>query len=411
MMKTMTPTRRLLRPLALLALMALPTLSSAQGDAFQVRAKTILLEDGSALENGLLLVRDGKIVSVGPGDSVDADLPLFEHDGVLSAGLVACQSASGAGQGVDDRTRSVLPEARVADAVAFQHSDFERALAAGITSMVITPSGANLSGGLTTVVKASGGKLLKREGHLAISFSSEALGRSKPTTRFFFGRAENGTLENTKSTSNGERLPTSYAGAKRMLADLLKDKSNEKSAFARAARGELPVLFEAWDRNEVVRAARFATEHGLKGALRGAPLGGDPTVTRALKASGLGVIVGPFGIGQSKRSLESAVTMLHAGIPLAFALDAPSHDPASFRLSAALTASAGAEPAAMLASMTHVAAQLAGVADRVGSLKPGMDADFVLWSGHPVNLASSVQAVYVDGKLAWRQPKKDGESR
>ena len=54
--------------------------------------------------------------------------------------------------------------------------------------------------------------------------------------------------------------------------------------------------------------------------------------------------------------------------------------------------------------MTLVAAEIAGVVDRVGSLEAGKDADFVLWSGDPLNLGSRVEAVYINGKLAW-----DGE--
>ena len=73
----------------------------------------------------------------------------------------------------------------------------------------------------------------------------------------------------------------------------------------------------------------------------------------------------------------------------------------SFRFSAALALGAGTERSVVLRGLTEVGAQLAGVAARVGSLQPGHDADFVLWSGDPLNLASRVEAVYVNGRLAW----------
>ena len=72
----------------------------------------------------------------------------------------------------------------------------------------------------------------------------------------------------------------------------------------------------------------------------------------------------------------------------------------SLRLSAALAVRAGLDPKAALAALTEGAAQLAGVADRVGALEPGRDADFVLWSGDPLDLSSRLVAVYVDGELA-----------
>jgi len=403
------------RPLALLAFLSAGALSQAQSAAYQVRATDLYPGDGRHLKNGIVVVRDGKIVQVGLGDNPDPKLPLIEHAGALTPGLVACQSMSGTEGQADDRTRSVLAEARVADAVLGGHSDFKRALAAGITTLVIAPSAENLIGGITTVVKTVNATPLKREGHLAISFSKEALGRSAPSRRFFFGKQEDGAPEETTDARNGDRLPTSYAGARRMLSELMANTSEGKSVFARIASGELPVLLEAWDRNEVMRAASFAKEFKLKGALRGAPLGGDPLVTKAILSSGLGVVLGPFGLGHRQSSLKSAVAMVEAEIPMAFALDAPARDPQSFRLTAAMVASAGADREAMLRSLTSVGAKLAGVDGQVGTLKPGMDADFVLWSGHPVNLASSVQAVYVDGKLAFRatklENKKDASTR
>ena len=54
----------------------------------------------------------------------------------------------------------------------------------------------------------------------------------------------------------------------------------------------------------------------------------------------------------------------------------------------------------MWKALTSDAAKLAGVEARVGALQRGMDADFVLWSGHPLNLTSRVEAVYVDGAAA-----------
>ena len=61
--------------------------------------------------------------------------------------------------------------------------------------------------------------------------------------------------------------------------------------------------------------------------------------------------------------------------------------------------------------LTSDAARLAGVDERVGALEPGKDADFVLWSGDPLNLASRVEAVYVDGELAYSAKTEGGSSR
>ena len=87
---------------------------------------------------------------------------------------------------------------------------------------------------------------------------------------------------------------------------------------------------------------------------------------------------------------------------MAFALDGPAFDPQQMRLSAAMAVALGADPAVTMRALTSDAARIAGVAERLGSIERGRDADLVLWSGDPLNLTSRVEAVYVDGALVHR---------
>ena len=377
-------------------------------DVLQVRASEVVRADGSRIENGLLFVRDGKIVSI-TTEAPDPALPLIEHDGVLSAGLVACQSASGASREAYDNARSLLPEARMAHAFRPDHSDFADALEAGITTLVLAPSDRNVSGGSTAVVKTAGGTVLSDAGHLSISMTGSALSDSGLNFSRFFGNVDspdadfdgstpNGGPEITDRGRRGTRPPTSYAG---MLRRLEEELASSDGAFARAKAGELPIFLTAWDRNEVARAATFASAHGLRGALRGAPLAGDPGLVPLLAESGLGLVLGPFDPGHATPSLEGVRALQEAGIPFGFALAQPARSANSFRLSAALALSAGADAQGLLRALTSDAAAIAGVERRVGSLAPGLDADFVLWSGDPLDLSSRAVAVFVDGAAAW----------
>ena len=74
-------------------------------------------------------------------------------------------------------------------------------------------------------------------------------------------------------------------------------------------------------------------------------------------------------------------TLVAAKVPVGFALDAPTHHPDGLRLSAALAIAAGADEVSAWKALTSDAARLANVADRVGSLEEGKDADFVLKTG------------------------------
>ena len=423
--------------------------------AFQIRANEIVLGDGTRVENGLIVVRDGKIAAVGADVAVDEALPLHEHDGVVTAGLIACQTRSGTDGEEHDGTRSVLPGGRVLFAYDPEDRDFAKALKAGITTVVLAPSAANLVGGRTAVVKTHGKRVLRGDGHLSLSFAKESLLQSVGNFAFFFGdvdehggpvshespvsqgsqgsqgshesheshgpheaptpdeseggetetahapadTAADGGPETTDRSRRGARFPTSYPGAMRELRRLF---DAGQGLFGRAARGEFPVMLMARDRNEVERAARFALDRGLKGTIVGAPLAGDPSLIPLLAKSGLGVVLGPFQAGQKRGSLEAVQALQAAGVPVGFALDAPRNAPESLRMSAVMALSAGADPAALVRALTSDAARIAGVEGRVGALKVGEDADLVLWSGHPLDLTSSVEAVYVDGALAHR---------
>ncbi|MEX1024997.1 MAG: amidohydrolase family protein [Planctomycetota bacterium] len=373
------------------------TSAALRAKTLQVQATTVLLGDGTKLENGIVLVRDGKIVGIERGGKLDEAMPSVTHDGYLTAGLVACQGELGANGEAYDATRSFLPEARMAHAFSPGHSDFQRALRNGITTVVLTPTEENPIGGLTSVVKTHGGTILSPEAHLAMSFTTTALagGNLGFFFRFRAAQAADGDLENTANSSSGARTPTSHSGLLRELNDQLE---NGTGALERVRTGKLPVLMEAWDRNEVVRAARFAAANGLKGTVRGLPLASDPYVIAALETGGLSAILGPYGPSQKRRSLESARALAEAGVPFAFALDAPHHAPESLRWTAAAALGAGADHASVWKALTKDAAVIAGVANRVGDLAPGLDADLVLWSGDPLNLASRVDAVFVQGQ-------------
>lgn len=370
----------------------------------QVRAREVWTAAGARLSDGLVVIADGKIRSVGPASALDPKLPHVEHDGVLTAGLIACASQLGAWNLADD-TRAVLPAARAAHAFEPERRAYDEALAAGITTLVLTPGPENLVGGLACAVKTHGGRVVAPEASLALNLSSRALGRSTVSSGFFFGAAEepaaaqpDGSAESTARTGRGTREPTSYSGAVTMLRELF---GRGQGAFGRARKGELPVTLEAWDRHEVLRAADLARELGLRGAVRGAPLAGDEHVVAALKASGLGAILGPYGADQTRASLESLARLSAAGVPAAFATAAPGATPHDLRLSAARALAAGATPEAAWRALTSDAARLAGVGETLGELAAGREADLVLWSGNPLDLTSRVVAVYVDGARAF----------
>lgn len=344
---------------------------SDAGSTYAVRAKHLRMFGGEVIANGVLVVEGSQVKYAGDAQRA-GKLPddVIDHDGWLSAGLVACRSYSGTRGDLIENKRAMTAEARIADVVDMNHSDFKRALASGITSMVVAPWVGNVANGSTAVVKTNGSTVLAREAHLHLGFSSDAL-------RF-------------------NRFPTSYTAA---IGELETQFAHPKGVWERVATGKLPVMFDAVSREEIWRALQFAGEHKLKGALSRATWAGE--LAADVKKSGLAVVAGPFGIGEPERSLTSVVALAKEGVPLAFAVDAPWNSDASLRMSAAMCMRAGLDAKVAWEALTSTAAGIAGVSSRVGKLSPGLDADFVLWSGDPLDLSSRVMFVYVDGARAF----------
>lgn len=96
--------------------------------------------------------------------------------------------------------------------------------------------------------------------------------------------------------------------------------------------------------------------------------------------------------------VTNAARLAQAGVPVAICTDHSELPIQYLPLSAALAAREGMDPEAALAAITLTAAETGGVAHRVGSLTPGKDADLVLCSGHPLDLNTRIQAVFIDGR-------------
>ena len=97
-------------------------------------------------------------------------------------------------------------------------------------------------------------------------------------------------------------------------------------------------------------------------------------------------------------SLETPVLLAMAGVKIAICTDHPETPVQYLPLCAAMAVKGGLPADAALAAITIWAAEIGGVAHRVGSLTPGKDGDVVVMSGHPLNWLSRVSAGVVDGR-------------
>ena len=165
--------------------------------------------------------------------------------------------------------------------------------------------------------------------------------------------------------------------------------------------GKLPAHFHAHRADDMVTAVRLAREFGLECVLVHGTEG--HRVADWLAREGVPVITGPSLTHRSKPELanltmENTAILARAGVQVAICTDHPEIPIQHLPLCAALAARAGMDEEEALAAITINAACMAGLDDRLGSLTIGKDADVVVMSGHPFDVKSRVQYVWIDGQ-------------
>lgn len=350
----------------------------ASSDApLAIRARSVWTGT-KVLENAIVVVEDGRIRAVGTEVEIPDGAEVLEHEGVLTAGMIALHGTAGAVGETRDSTRPAMPEARMGIPVDGRSADFAPLWNAGITSLLVTPDSSGITSGTTALVRTADGKVLRDPAHLSLVFSNEGL--------------------------SSNREPTSRSGALALLNELFKKSSG---VVADAKSGKLTCLFEVRERDDVLRAIAFAKDRKLSGALHGAWLSGE--LSEPIRDSGLFVIVPALGVGTPKRALDAVVRLEKDGVVFGFGLDAPWNHPDLLRLSAALCVRAGLDSQAAWRGLTANAAKISGVEARIGRIERGLEADLVLWSGDPLDLATRAEVVITAGKaLTVERPNQNG---
>ena len=424
----------------MLSLLTFLLLAAPGGDAVVLRAGTIhLVQDGQVLTNSAILVEDGKIVAIG----VDLKTPLgvrevdYGPDATIVPGFVAADSPYGAGGSAE---RSAAPMLRAIDNFD-PYSRYTSALSGGVTTCYLNPGVDRLIAGLGGVVKMKGHG---SEDYLLLGAPSiqGSISSSARNTAAFWEPPLPATVDVGLGVAQPQ-LPHSTMGAIVGLQELFDfaggDQSQESEWGAAAGPALAGVISDGLGWRMAVDDSRQTTAlldffGGVSQPLVLEGNAGFVDVADELGAAGVSVIFKPgesTSSGGSSRIMlgggsaffmtsipsggegaeaalgqqwRSASKLMEAGVTVAVAT--PRGRPISellLRTSLARRGGMSAENA--LRAITLNAAEILGVADRVGSLVVGKDADFAVLSGAPINHETRVLATWVDGELAWETSK------
>lgn len=398
------------------ALVAAAPIASAQTIA--ITGGKVYPVSGPVIENGTVLMRDGNIVAVGTNVAVPADAQRIDATGkVVTPGIVnAATQLTLVEIGAVGSTRE--GQARGKEGIAAAYRPWEGlnptsvlispARNAGVTTVLVTPSGGLIAGQVGVVHLVSGtaaDMLLKAPVAMVASLGPARGPNAMPRAETIMRLRE--ILDDARvyrtRRSDFERAQTRTLAAGRL----------DLEALLQVLDGRIPMLVEADKASDIEAAMKLSRDYAFKLII----LGGAEAwqIADKLAAARVPVLTGAMNnipesfvaLGQRQ---ENAGILSKAGVQVTVVGNAGGGDEEAFnvrnvRFEAGNAVAYGMDWNAALRAITLTPAETFGVADRVGSLTPGKLADVVVWSGDPLDFASQPEHVFVRGQEL-RQPSR-----
>ncbi|WP_104178670.1 amidohydrolase [Cryobacterium sp. Y50] len=378
---------------------------------------------GDTIPNGTVLIENGRISAIGADLPVPSGAQMVDASGkwvlpgfIEAHGHVGIhEEANGwAGNDTNEMTGPNMAAVRAIDAINIDDEGFRDALSGGVTTIVVKPGSGNPIGGQSVAIKSWGGRTIDEQVISdAVSIKS-ALGENPK--RIY------GEKKQTPSTRLGVSLVIRQAFVEAQNYVRARDAAAEKGetftrdlgkeALARVFSGEL-----VWDQHvhrhdDIATAIRLAEEFGYRLVINHGTEGHK--VADVLAEKNIPVIFGPMLTARTKvelrdRAIGNLAVLAAAGVRVAITTDHPVV-PVNFLVhQAALAVKEGLPVQTALEALTVNPAVILGLDNRVGSLTVGLDADVVIWSGDPLDLASRAELVLIDGVEVYRHSDGFGQ--
>ena len=407
--------------LSLLLPVAAATSVVAEDQVVAIKAGKILPISSEPIADGIILIREGKIAAIGPKVAIPDDATVIDAtDRVAMPGLVDARALHPVRGDLNEQSREITPGFHISLAIDPNDKELKHSLQSGTTTLYVPPGPNNLIAGLGAVVKPVGNtasELIVRDQaalHLIMGSDStrgNRIPRSSPPDSFYYRRP-------TTRMAVAWMLRKSFFDAQQYA------KSHEEhdpalELLAAGLKGEIPVRVTVRRAIDIRTALRIADEYGLRIILDECTEGYK--VAELIAEKQAPVVLGPFyyyprTYSQYREGDEvnwnNAGILADAGVKVALASGAESQTISLFRFSAAQTRSLlsvamfavrhGMPRDAALRGVTLTAAQILGVADRVGSLEKGKDADVLILNGDPLAATSRIQRVILKGQTVYQ---------
>lgn len=381
-----------------------------------INGKIKTMEDRD-YEDGYVRIEQGRIAAVGDMRECDRsllknrkDIQVIDAKGnLVMPGIIEAHCHMGIteekkgmeGDDCNENVNPITPYLRAIDAINPLDAAFHDALQAGITSAMIGPGSANVVGGQFAFLKTHG-RCIDRMIVKAPAAMKVAFGENPKVN--YSGQGNSPVTRMAIAAMLREELTKAKAYQKKRENDPEKEPDFRYECWLPVLKGEIPIKAHAHRADDILTAVRIAKEFGLRMTIDHCSEG--HLIMEELKAAGFPAIVGPDMASRNKIEVQNMAfktvgLLSQSGILTAITTDHPVSRIQFLPICAGLAVKAGMDMEEGLKAITINAARICGVADRVGSLAVGKDADIAIFDGNPMEVFTRTLCTIVDGKIVY----------
>ena len=382
----------------------------APGEApLAIRGGRIYTVTQGVLEHGVIIIRDGKIQEIGPDAVIPPDARIIE-----AGGSFICPGFIDAGTNLgtvefetverddDEPIAPVTSQLMALDAFNPGNRLIPGVWMDGVTAILLRPSRGNLLSGQSAFIRLAG---TQDPDVLTVNPVAAVHGTLGDVLR---SRSKQGTVYPSTRMGAAALLRQTLSDAKHYLDSELRVGPGAKTspqpqlaALVPVIKGERPLVIAANRLDDLLTALRIGQEFGVRIVIDGGAHAWR--IKDQLFAANVPVLLAPrTDLGTTVETdgarHENAALLQEAGVKIAFQ-SGGIQDLGGLLPAVQAAVRYGLAPEAALRALTIGAAEIFGVADRLGSLEKGKYADIVIFDGDPTLTAARVRTVIVNGKV------------
>ena len=369
---------------------------------------------GEEIENGSLLIDQGKIAAIGTDLPVPPGAEVIDARGrLVTPGCIDAHCHIGLdneamgweGADYNEIVDPLTPQMRAIDSINPLDPGFADAVRGGVTTACTGPGSANVVGGTFAVIKLQGKRvdkmILKNPAAMKCAFGENPKG--------CYGK--NGSKAPMTRMGTAALLREILFRAKRYREDQLAGKKPnfdmKLEAMLPVLSGEIPLKCHCHRADDILTAVRIVREFGLRATLDHCTDGA--LIADELAEEGFPVLIGPSLGHKSKielanKSFTTPGVLNRAGLTVCIITDAPVIPLQYLPMCAGLAVNSGLDLTEAWKAITINPAKVLGVDDRVGSLEIGKDADIVIWTADPLaKIGGEAYITIIDGQIVCRK--------